>query len=242
MILENIPTSTLWQIITIIFFPIATGIWTRLKSSINADFNIDLAWSRNNKIILDTIEKTPSESFANKSALNAISLSLILSSADAIYKSSRPQSSLPDWFCVVVFGFFGALAGSFLPTPLNITMAILLTAVALIFEISALLRSELNKQFRKFIRFCLVANEHSKVLTENPEISYHIFEREARRSAYRTSPLISKNYSKCPWFWKIIKRARVIFNKRFIFRVPEKRYGIILKYIKIRQQDIYKNF
>lgn len=242
MKLSDIPPAVWAQIILLLIVPIFKGAWVRLQSSINTDFIIDTTWSKSSKNILDALEKTPEGSFANKTALNAISQHLIQSSTNGIYKSARPQSSLPDWLSVIGFGIFTAIAGISLSHPINIVVALILTAIALAYEVSALLNSELNRNFRKFIRFSLVHEQSSKVLIENPEIAYIIFKREARRSAYRTYPWITRNYSKCPWLWKIIKRTIIFFNKRFIFEVPETRYGVILKYINIRQREIYKNF
>lgn len=242
MNVKDIPPSAWSALIVSTIIPLINWLATQIKSSINTDFNISTAWSKINKNILESIEKTPDNSFAKIIALNSISQSLILSSSNAIYKASRPQSPITDWLCVFLFGILSALSGHFLPRPLNIIFAIIFLGLLAAFEFSALLRSELNKQFKKFIRFCLVDNINSKVLLENPEIAYQIFEREARRSAYRTSPLISSNYANWPEFWKVIKKIKLAWNKIFIFEVSENRYGIILKYIIARQKEIYKNF
>lgn len=242
MNIKDIPAPVWTTIIVSIIIPIIKFVVTLVRSSVNPDFRIYTSWSKTNKDFLETIEKTPDNSFAKITALNSISQSLILSSSNAIYKASRPQPSITDWICVFIFGILSALSGHFLPRPLNIIFAIIFLGFLAAFEFSALLRSELNKQFKKFIRFCLVDNINSKVLLENPEIAYQIFEREARRSAYRTSPLISSNYANWPEFWKVIKKIKLAWNKIFIFEVPEIRYGIILKYIIARQKEIYKNF
>lgn len=242
MDLKSIPPPIWAALITSLFVPSLFKISAYIKSNINSEFRINATWSKNNKNVLDIIEKSPQDSFAQDLALKTIAQSLILTSTNSIYKASRPKSTLPDWFCVVSFSIFAALAANFTPKPLNIFLTIVLFSFMIGFEISALLRSELNKQYRKFIRFSLLSPDNSKVLMENPEVSYIIFDKIARRSAYQSSPLISRNYSNWPNFWRAIKRTKVLFGKIFIFNVPENRYGIILKHIKNRQNEIYKNF
>ncbi|WP_237204908.1 hypothetical protein [Rothia nasimurium] len=242
MSIKDIPASVWPTIIVSIIIPIIKFVATLLRSSVSPDFRIHTSWSKTNRDVLETIEKTPDNSFANKIALNSISQALIINSANAIFNASRPKRPFVDWLCVSVFGTLSAISIVSFPRPLNIFGAIIFLTLLAVCEISALLRSELNRHFKKFIRFCLVDSVNSKVLLENPEIAYQIFVREAQRSAYRTSPMITRNYSNWPQYWRIIKKFKVSLNKIFLFEVPENRYGIILKYIVARQKEIYKNF